>query len=117
MTINASAIQHVDPLPPFNLDAMIEPGVYGAAPFVKEYCVMEASALRYIGPDDCEMNAQVFTFAAEAIQARRMAPSATPVMAVPAGLSPIEHFNAGVYAESPLEQECMVLIIELNHKA
>ena len=103
MTINASAIQHADPLP-LQIRRVIEPGVYGAAPFVKEYCVMEASALRYIGPDDCEMNTQVFTFAAEAIQARRMAPSATPVRAVPAGLSPIVHFNAGVYAESPLDR-------------
>ena len=64
----------------------------------------------------CEMDAQLYGYLAEGLQSRRMPSRATPIMAVPAGLSPSEHFEAGLAAASPLEQDRVFsAIIELNH--
>ena len=97
----------------YGIDAMIDGKIYGAAPFTMEYLANVADSPSYIGPDRCEMDAQVYGFLAEGTQARRMVSSATPLMAVPTGLKPSEHFEAGMFACSPLEQERIE--IDLNY--
>ena len=51
------------------------------------------------------MGSQLVGYLAVGAQARRMALKATPIMAVPTGLKPEEHFEAGLHASSPLDQD------------
>ena len=90
---------------PFGIENLLDQDVFGAAPFVKDFRESHECAPKYIGPDECEMSSQLFAYRAEGMQARRMAPSITPLMAVPSGLSAEDHFLAGLHASSPLEQE------------
>ena len=80
-------------------------GVYGARPFIQSRVSEGIVSPKYLGPDACEMDSQIYGFLAEGSQARRMPSRATPMIAVPAGISPYEHFEAGLAANSPLEQD------------
>ena len=104
VAVASSEIQHCDPLP-YGIDDIIDSRVYGTCLFISSRLVEGASGPDYLGPDACEMDSLIYGFLAEGSQARRMPSRATPLMAVPAGISPMEHFESGLAAQSPLEQD------------
>ena len=114
--MSAATIQAVPDLP-YDIDGIIDNDVFGACPFIRDGPDEWLIDRDYIGPDECEMDAQLYSFLAEGVQARRLRSRATPIMAVTAGLSPSDHFLAGLHAPSPLEQDRrdIELIIELRH--
>ena len=114
VAVNAEAIVSRNPLP-FGIDKTISEDVLGAPPFNRQRS-LNGIEDRYVPPDECEMDAQLYGYLAEGLHSWRMPSRATPIMAVPAGLSPSEHFEAGLAAASPLEQDRVFsAIIELNH--
>ena len=104
VSINAAVIQQVAGLP-YGIDSVIDPQVWGACPFFSEGHAANVDTRKYVGPDECEMDAQFYGLLAEGLQARNMVSTSTPLMAVPSGLAPAEHFQAGIEATSPLEQD------------
>ena len=58
-----------------------------------------------IGPDAAELHANGASFLLDSMQSRKSAGRASPVAAVPAGLEPEEHYEAGLRANSPLSAE------------
>jgi hypothetical protein len=81
--VNSASVLQVSPLP-FGIDELISSEVLGASPFMRDR-LKAGEVRRYLGPDDCEMDSQMYGFLAEGMQARRMPSRATPLMAVPAG--------------------------------
>ena len=53
-------------------------------------------------PAQSEMNASISSYLAERIQSRKQSGVAAPLLAVPSGLEPVAHFEAGLIAGSPL---------------
>ena len=58
-----------------------------------------------IGPDAAELYANGASFLLDSMQTRKSAGRASPVAAVPAGLEPEAHYEAGLRASSPLATE------------
>ena len=70
-------------------------------PFLQDHCG-PAKLAPNIPPATSEVNAALSSFLAERLQSRRQAGIAAPLLAVPTGLEPLEHFEAGLIAPSPL---------------
>ena len=58
-----------------------------------------------VPPDSAEQNAHSTHFLVDGFQSRKSAGNRLPVRAVPTGLSDVDHFFAGLEAESPVERE------------
>ena len=61
-----------------------------------------------LGPDESELNANTPSMLVESLQGRRATGRHTILSAVPAGLTPLEHFREGLSAASPLDSEPQV---------
>ena len=58
---------------------------------------------RIVPPDTSELNAHIASYVSEKLQSKKSAGVNAPLLTVPSGLSPIEHFNEGLNAKSPLD--------------
>ena len=101
VAVSAEAIVSRDPLP-FGIDKIISEDVLGASPFNRQR-LLNGIDDRCVPPDVCEMDAQFYGYLAVGLQSRRMPSRVAPIMAVPAGLYPSKHFEAGIAVSSQLE--------------
>ena len=89
---------------------------------IKEACECAALACPYrldlesrgcaasgtLPPDQAELYAQSSAFIVEQMQTRKTAGKHSPLVCVPSGLNPVDHFNAGLSCESPLDKSARV---------
>ena len=93
VAVNAEAIVSRDPLP-FGIDKIISEDVLGASPFNRQRS-LNGIEDRYVPPDECEMDAQLYGYLAEGLQSRRMPSSSDPDYGGTCWFIPFRTFRSG----------------------
>ena len=73
-----------------------------ACPYLKDR-VNRGRAIDSVPPDTFELHNSLSAYLSEQLQAKRMTGWSTPIMSVPSGLQPEEHFRQGCLAASPFD--------------